>query len=82
MAKSGAQRFREWRKRKRKAVIDALGGACEKCGSKRHLHIHHQKPIGHNGNRHYYWNEIGELNLFCERCHVKHHSLKNKEVKV
>jgi len=52
----------------REMVKNLLGGACNRCGSKRYLKIHH---IDRNPNN----NAASNLELLCASCHNKEHKL-------
>lgn len=54
--------------RDRKAVFDAYGNACVRCGSTDHLHCHHIDPVANGGD--------GRRRNFaplCKDCHLKAH---------
>ena len=61
-----------WRK-KREKVLDRDGHACQICGSKENLRVHHKKY-----NPDFYLGEEPENDLItvCERCHEDIHELK------
>ena len=57
----------DWDERK-KEVISRDGKNCKKCGSLRHLHLHHITLLSRGGS-----NKISNLILLCENCHSKEH---------
>lgn len=57
----------DWEER-RKQVAERDGDQCSKCGNRRHLHLHHLKPLSKGGS-----NRISNLKLLCENCHSKGH---------
>lgn len=76
-----AKRQKLWAKRKRKELIDALGGCCKKCGTEDDLCFDCIIPTGdehHKGSTdqrilfYLKMNKIGNLQLLCQ----KHNSSK------
>lgn len=57
----------DWDERKNE-VISRDGENCVECEGRRHLHLHHIKPLSKGGS-----NEISNLELLCEDCHSKEH---------
>lgn len=55
----------------RKKVFSARGCACESCGSKEHLQVHHIKYRNYK----YAWEyPIKDVRVLCRRCHAKEHN--------
>lgn len=61
----------DWEVR-RKQVVEKDGNHCSECGNRRHLHLHHLKPLSMGGS-----NKISNLKLLCESCHSKSHGGRN-----
>ena len=66
-----------WEK-KRVEVFDHYGRACSKCGSSKHLTVHHKTYTKGKMPWEY---PIENFEVLCERCHSKSHSLKYTQKK-
>jgi hypothetical protein len=69
-----------WAHRRRRALIQALGGCCELCGSSHKLQFHHTGPRTWVARRKSRWMRIilywrdyqaGIIQLLCSQCHIK-----------
>ena len=66
------KRHREWAYKNRKKILKELKEECTKCGSISNIQIHHI----------YYTNNLHDLKILCEKCHIKLHKEKIVEVQV
>lgn len=68
-------RSKEWGKI-RDEVLELRGRKCERCGSKRRLHVHHLTY------ERLFKEEPGDLEVVCNACHLKIHNLNHKGKKI
>jgi len=62
---------------KRKTYFVLIKHGCKKCGSHRHIHLHHIVPKSKGGT-----NDILNLEPLCNQCHEKVHGFKMSGFKV
>jgi 5-methylcytosine-specific restriction endonuclease McrA len=72
-------RTRERCQEKRAAMVAALGGCCENCGSVKKLEFHHTVPRTWCASNHNQWTRLnlyqhdikaGHIVLLCKRCNI------------
>lgn len=77
-SREAKQRYqREWRARRRSAFF--AGHACERCGTRERLELHHRDPSQKVGHAIWSWSEsrrqaeLAKCIVLCRDCHAEHH---------
>lgn len=84
MSKFGADYHREYYKKRRKAIIEHLGGKCIKCGAVENLEVDHIKPeeksfhIAQRLSLNQIQTELAKCQLLCTGCHRQKTAEENK----